>query len=72
MRSNVTVGPPIEILLYEKDSLQLNEYRRLLAGDRELETIHALWERYLRNAVEDLPDLSFAWDRSVEAQQALL
>ena len=72
MRSNVTVGPPLEILLYRKDSFQLDQYRRLLAGDRELETIHALWERYLRNAVEDLPDLTFAPHPAIEKQTVLL
>ena len=72
MRSNVTVGPPIEILLYRKDSFQLDCYRRLLAGDRELETIHALWERSLRNAVEDLPDLSFNPHPEHDRQSVLL
>ncbi len=28
IRSNVTVGPPIEIVLYRKDSLELTQYRR--------------------------------------------
>ena len=72
MRSNVTVGPPIELVLYAKDSFQLDCYRRLQAGDRELETIHALWERYLRNAVEDLPDLTFGPHPAHENQPALL
>jgi len=72
MRSNVTVGPPIEILLYTRDSLQLDCYRRLKAGDRELETIHAMWERSLRNAVEDLPDLSFDVHPTHELQKVLL
>jgi putative proteasome-type protease len=72
MRSNVTVGPPLEILLYRKDSFQLDSYRRLMAGDRELETIHALWERYLRNAVEDLPDLTFGPHQAHDNQTVLL
>ena len=72
MRSNVSVGPPIEILLYREDSFNLDNYRRLMAGDRELETIHALWERSLRNAVEDLPDLTFGPHPAHEAQSVLL
>lgn len=72
MRSNVTVGPPIEILLYRKDSFHIESYRRLMAGDRELETIHALWERSLRNAVEDLPDLTFAPHPDHDPQSVLL
>ena len=72
MRSNVSVGPPIELLLYRNDSFQLDCYRRLYAGDRELETIHALWERSLRNAVEDLPNLSFGPHPDHENQTVLL
>ena len=33
MRSNVTVGPPIDLLLYRKDSLTVDRYRRLEAND---------------------------------------
>ena len=72
MRSNATVGPPLEILLYRKDSFQIDEYRRLMARDHELEAIHALWERYLRNAVEDLPDLTFSPHPAHENQPVLL
>jgi putative proteasome-type protease len=59
MRSNVTVGPPIELLLYKKNSFHLDSYRRFQDQDPELMHIHALWERSLRSAVEDLPDLNF-------------
>jgi putative proteasome-type protease len=72
MRSNVTVGPPIELLLYTRDTFHLDCYRRLQADDRELETIHALWERSLRHAVEDLPDLAFERHPTQEIQAILL
>ena len=72
MRSNVSVGPPIEILLYRKDSFQIDNYRRLKDDDRELQAIHALWERSLRHAVEDLPDLNFGPHPKHEEQTVLL
>ena len=72
MRSNVTVGPPIELVLYRNDSFHLDCYRRFKAQDAELDTIHALWERSLRNAVEDLPDLTFSRHPAEESQPALL
>lgn len=59
MRSNVTVGPPIDLLLYEKDSLRVTRYRRLAAADRDLNLIHASWEQALRRAVEQLPEIEF-------------
>lgn len=59
IRSNVTVGPPIEILLYRKDSFTLAQYRRFCDSDRDLRTIHASWEHSLRRAVEHLPEIEF-------------
>jgi putative proteasome-type protease len=59
MRSNVTVGPPFDLLLYKKDSLEVTRYRRVSAGDRDLNLIHSSWEQSLRRAVEQLPDIEF-------------
>jgi putative proteasome-type protease len=59
MRSNVTVGPPIEILRYRKDRLDIDEYRLFAADDPELNVIHSKWERSLRKAVEELPQVQF-------------
>jgi putative proteasome-type protease len=59
MRSNVTVGPPVELMLYRKDALDFDCYRRFSASDAELESIHARWEQSLRRAVEDLPEIHF-------------
>lgn len=59
MRSNVTVGPPLEVLLYENDQLDFVGYRRFGVDDPELDRMHAKWEQHLRRAVEELPDLEF-------------
>jgi putative proteasome-type protease len=59
IRSNVTVGPPIEILLYEKDRLEFARYRRFGADDPELNIIHSRWEQALRRTVEELPKIHF-------------
>jgi putative proteasome-type protease len=59
MRSNVTVGPPIDLLLYRKDSLTVDRYRRLDASDPDLKLIHTSWESSLRRAVQQLPEIDF-------------
>ena len=59
MRSNVTVGPPLEVLLYRNDALQFDRYRRFQPDDPDLEGMHARWEQALRKTVEDLPNLQF-------------
>ncbi len=59
MRSNVTVGPPVELLQYRRGSLQFDHYRRFSASDPELDLIHGRWEQALRRVVEDLPNIRF-------------
>jgi len=59
MRSNVTVGPPIDLLLYKKNAFTVTQYRRLSAMDQDLNRIHASWEQSLRRAVEQLPEIHF-------------
>jgi len=58
MRSNVTVGPPIDLLIYPTDSFSVDRYRRFTDKDPDLLDIHARWERALRTAVQDLPTVS--------------
>jgi predicted proteasome-type protease len=39
--------------------LRIERYRRVSAGDRDLNLIHSSWEQSLRRAVEQLPDIEF-------------
>jgi putative proteasome-type protease len=71
MRSNVTVGPPFDLLLYKKDSLEITRYRRVSAGDRDLNLIHSSWEQSLRRAVEQLPDIEFQSSSNDKAGERL-
>ena len=72
MRSNVTVGPPIDLLVYARDELvDFTDYRRFAADDSELLELHARWETTLRRAVEDLPRLRYT-DRPTPVQQLLM
>jgi putative proteasome-type protease len=59
MRSNVTVGPPIDLLVYGQDELRVMHYRRFGERDSELRDIHERWERALRKAVQELPEVRF-------------
>ena len=68
IRSNVTVGPPIELLLYARDSLRITRYRRLAAMDPDLNVIHASWEQALRRAVEQLPEIQFDGIEAAESE----
>ena len=59
MRSNVTVGPPIDLLVYGRDELGLSRYRRFAERDPDLLAIHGQWEQALRKAVQELPSITF-------------
>ena len=59
MRSNVTVGPPIDLLVYSRDELRISRYRRFLDKDPDLLVIQTHWEQALRKAVQELPCIRF-------------
>jgi putative proteasome-type protease len=58
MRSNVTVGPPIDMLLYPRDQF-ITHRRRLTPKDPDLLDVHTRWEQALRKAVQELPSIRF-------------
>lgn len=55
MRSNVSVGPPIDIACYAANSFHL-ERRRLAADDPYLLSLSRSWAEGLRLAFDQLPD----------------
>src|SRR6266705_4735248 len=59
MRSNVTVGPPVDLLAYSTDELDIIRRRRFAADDPDLIKIRTRWEQALRQAVARLPELRF-------------
>lgn len=59
MRSNVTVGPPVDLLAYSTDELDIIRQRRFGADDADLSKIRLRWEQALRQAVNRLPDIRF-------------
>lgn len=59
MRSNVTVGPPIDIVLYRANELKITRRRRLTVKDPDLIDVHTRWEQALRGAVKELPMIRF-------------
>jgi putative proteasome-type protease len=59
IRSNATVGPPIDLVVYYKDSLNIDRRRRLTASDPDFIRVHSQWEQALRKAISDLPEIDF-------------
>ena len=59
MRSNVTVGPPIDVILYGAGDLEVNRRRRLTEKDPDLQAIRLQWELALRKSVNELNPIDF-------------
>lgn len=59
IRSNATVGPPIELLSYENDSLRIDHYLRLEESDDYLLEIKRAWNDYLLAAFKTLPGIKW-------------
>ena len=57
MRSNVTVGPPIEIQSYHINSLQPGKYKYFGANDPYLQLLSSSWAEKLLEAFLKLPEL---------------
>lgn len=60
IKSNATVGPPIELLVYEKDTFETNHHIRMEENDPYLQSIKQAWNEAMKNAFVTLP--LFHWE----------
>lgn len=60
MKSNVTVGPPIDLLVYPAGELDVTRRRRFPENDPDLVKIRTRWQQAIRQAVSRLPDVYLA------------
>ncbi len=56
LRSNLSVGMPIDILLYERDSLDVRRERRISQDDAYFRTLSSSWSDALRAAFRDIEE----------------
>ena len=59
MRSNLSVGMPIDLACYEKDSLKLRFRRRFDVGDPYFTALSNDWSVGTREVFRELPELSW-------------
>lgn len=59
MRSNLSVGMPIDMVCYRRDSLQLNQTHRFDEQDNYMQRLHQSWGEGVRSAFAQLPN--FEW-----------
>jgi len=56
MRSNISVGLPIDLLVYETDALKIRLQRRIEESDPYFQMIHSQWGEGLRRVFAQLPN----------------
>jgi putative proteasome-type protease len=60
MRSNLSVGLPIDLVVYEKDALRVTLRRRILDGDPYFGEIGRYWSAGLRRVFAEAPDMPWS------------
>jgi putative proteasome-type protease len=57
MRSNLSVGMPIDMLCYQRDSLRISKRRRFDQGDAYFTALSTGWSEGVRRVFRELPEL---------------
>jgi putative proteasome-type protease len=65
MKSNISVGPPIDIVMYETNSFAVRHKLQLRLGDPYLAKMRKLWEDYVREAFNAMPNLEWQYEQEV-------
>ncbi|QCP54429.1 peptidase [Trinickia violacea] len=56
LRSNLSVGLPLDLLVYERDSLRVTRYASLNQSNDYLKLMHSTWGTRLRQVFGEIPD----------------
>jgi putative proteasome-type protease len=57
MKSNLSVGMPIDLVCYERDSLAVRMQRRFEPGDPYFTALSRQWSEGVRTVFKQLPEL---------------
>jgi putative proteasome-type protease len=60
IRSNLSVGLPLDFLSYQRDALRVQRHVLIDANDPYYSTIHARWGSELRRVFSELPNPTWA------------
>jgi putative proteasome-type protease len=72
MKSNISVGPPINLVMYETDSLMVRHKLKLRLGDPYIAKMRSQWETYVRQAFESMPNVEWQADQQDSGEQILI
>ena len=69
MRSNLTVGPPIDVIVYPTDSLRIDRKYRFEESSEYLRQINKSWDARLKDAFSSMPPIAWSanWDQTEQS-----
>ncbi len=59
IRSNLSVGLPLDVLIYPQDSFSLANHHNVTENDPEFRALGEAWSQGLRDAFAQLPDMQW-------------
>jgi putative proteasome-type protease len=65
MKSNISVGPPINLVMYEANTFTIKHQVQLPPGDPYLAKMRSLWEDSLKQAFEHMPSIDWQLEEGV-------
>jgi putative proteasome-type protease len=69
MKSNISVGPPIQLIMYCVDTFEIDHKMRLNQRDPYLMEIRQYWEGALQKAFDEMPEIDWDHDRKLAISQ---
>lgn len=67
LKSNISVGMPLDLLIYERDSLRVSRFVTIRADNAYFNQIRSMWGQQLRLAFDGLPDPDWSAMPAVES-----
>ncbi|WP_083625654.1 proteasome-type protease [Planktothrix serta] len=72
MKSNISVGPPINLVMYEKDTFEIKNWLKLRLGDPYLAQIRKVWEECLKQGFNEIPNINWQHRGSDSSEDILI
>jgi putative proteasome-type protease len=69
LRSNISVGMPLDLLVYEADALRVTRFVTIASGNPYYGMISATWGKRLRQVFAEMPNPT--WHAGSDASHAL-
>ncbi|OUV29962.1 MAG: peptidase [Betaproteobacteria bacterium TMED100] len=60
LKSNISVGLPLDLLVYKKNDFMINNYLSISDKNSYFNEIRTSWSSYLRDAFDQLPDINWS------------